>query len=206
MTYNYVMLSSASNISKFILDVVEITFVGVTVFALTYLFIGQPLQISGESMHPTLVDGEQIVAEKISGRINRGDIVVFAHADNPQTLIIKRVVALSGESFKITSNKVHVNGTELPEPYASTETQAKSYFQNDLEYIVPQNSYVVLGDNRGSSVDSRDWGYLEKSAIVGKSFVVYFPLTRVRISDTNFGVQGLFGAGKNLVGKLFSSI
>ena len=200
------MLSSASNISKFILDVVEITFVGVAVFALTYLFIGQPLQISGDSMHPTLRDGEQIVAEKISGGINRGDIVVFAHPDNPQTLIIKRVVGLSGESFKIGGGKVHVNGIELTETYTSNETQGKSYLQENMEYIVPQGAVVVLGDHRESSIDSRDWGYLEKSKIVGKSFVVYYPLTKVRISDTNIGIERIIDTSKKLLGKLFSSI
>ncbi len=200
------MLSSASNISKFILDVVEITFVGVAVFILTYLFIGQPLQISGDSMHPTLVDGEQIVAEKISGKIKRGDIVVFAHPENPQTLIIKRVIGLPGEGFKISANKVYIDNMQLDESYSSNLTQGKGYLQENVEYTVPHNAYVVLGDNRENSIDSRDWGYLEKSKIVGKSFVVYYPLTKVRISDTNVGVKGLVETGTKFFGKLFDSI
>jgi len=136
-------------------------------------------------MFPTYEDGQYLLTDKISyktGKPNRGDVVVFKAppaAMCPEGTgcdFIKRVIGLPGETVEVKNNQVWVNGTVLVEDYLpeGTPTQAGNYTSRGL-VKVPDNSYMVMGDNRNHSSDSRAWGPVDMNLIVGKVFFRYWP-------------------------------
>ena len=136
-------------------------------------FLFPVLMISGDSMEPGLNDGDLVLLVKTHS-LNTGDLVSFRW--NGKTLL-KRVVACPGDWVMIDSDgRVYVNGTLLQEPYVSEFRRGES----DLSYPyqVPDNSYFVMGDERGSSVDSRSSlvGCVNDDQIIGKSLVRIWPL------------------------------
>ena len=130
------------------------------------------LQIYGNSMTPTLKEGQIVVSLKGSD-LEQGDLVAFYVGNK---LLVKRVVAESGEWFDITEEGVvFVNGKELDEPYL----QEKAFGECDIElpYQVPESRYFLMGDHRTSSVDSRSSviGCIDKEQIVGKIVFCVWP-------------------------------
>lgn len=130
------------------------------------------LQIYGNSMTPTLKEGQIVVSLKGSN-LEQGDLVAFYVGNK---LLVKRVIAESGEWFDITEEGVvFVNGKELDEPYL----QEKAFGECDIElpYQVPESKYFLMGDHRTSSVDSRSSviGCIDKEQIVGKIVFCVWP-------------------------------
>ncbi|KKS21975.1 MAG: Signal peptidase I [candidate division WWE3 bacterium GW2011_GWA1_41_8] len=175
-----------SNFAKTIAEIVEVGIIGLVVIFFVYLFAGQPLRVTGDSMVPNFYDGEQIIAEKISiktGEIERGDIVIFKHPTYLDRLVIKRVVGLPNEKISLNGGRIYVDGRELIESYIpqNTSTKEGTVIMENSEYEVPQDGYILLGDNRENSTDSRNWGAIKRDLIVGKGFVIYYPLDKVRV-------------------------
>jgi signal peptidase I len=179
------------NIKNSIFDLVEMLIMCSLIISLVYIFVGQLLEVDGNSMYPTYLNGERLVAEKISLRykeISRGEVVVFQHPDIPEKhLLIKRVIALPGETFEMKNGLVYINGQKLEEPYlqSSTVTQEISggIYKEGVKYTLDNNSYVLLGDNRGQSTDSRYFGPVNKDKIIGRVVLVYHPLNRFRLLE-----------------------
>lgn len=179
------MKSISKNIKKSVQELFEAAVVGAFVLILVYIFAGQFLQVSGDSMNPTLLDKEQLLAEKLSIKyqnLKRAQIIVFYSIDQPNKLVVKRVIGLPGETFSIKGGIVYINNAPLDEPYIdkSQVTDGKTEIVENKDYLIPSDSYIVLGDNRKNSVDSRDWGTLKKERVVGKVLVVYSPIKRFR--------------------------
>lgn len=165
---------------KNLIDLFELIIIGGAIFAFTYIFAGQLLRVTGDSMLPNFHDGEQIVAEKVTVKfenLKRDDVVIFQHPSNPDRLVIKRVIGLPGETIKLQNGDVLIDGQILKEPYlaAESKTLVGNYIKDNTTYTVPADSYIFMGDNRLNSSDSRDWGPINKSLIVGKAFLVYYP-------------------------------
>ena len=174
---------SSANI---LLDFFEILFIVVAVFVVVYVFVGQLLEVTGESMLPNFEDKEQIIAEKISVKfrdLERGEIVIFRHPEQRDKLLIKRVVGLSGESFKLDEGYVYINGEKLGEDYIKEKavTGSGSVIKENVEYKIASDSYIFLGDNREKSTDSRDWGAVSKDLIIGRGVLVYYPVEKIRL-------------------------
>ncbi|MFH1648915.1 MAG: signal peptidase I [Patescibacteria group bacterium] len=174
---------SSANI---LVDFFEITFIAVTVFVVVYVFVGQLLEVTGESMLPNFEDKEQIIAEKISVKfsdLERGEVVIFRHPEQRDKLIIKRVIGLPGETIKLDSGYVYINGEKLSEDYVKEKdtTSSGQVIKEGTEYEIAENSYIFLGDNREKSTDSRDWGAVSKDLIVGRGVLVYYPVEKFRI-------------------------
>jgi signal peptidase I len=181
-----------SKIFSFFLDLIEVTFIGVAVFVVVYLFIGQPLEITGTSMEPTLDNGEMIIAEKMTSRLDkleRGDIVVFKQPENPNIFVIKRIVGLPGESITLTKQAVFVNGSELQEDYVKTHQILPTEQEEIIE--VPADSYFLMGDNRANSTDSRKWGPITQENIVGKAVLVFSPISKARVIESDLSLQNI---------------
>lgn len=160
-----------TNWMRFLLDVVE------TVVLAVVLFIGinavsARVRVDGQSMRPTLEDGEFLLVNKtvyFFGDVSRGDIVVFHFPLNPEEELIKRVIGLPGDSVAVRDSQVFVNGQMLNEPYIA---QAPLY---SGEWVVTEGHLFVLGDNRNNSNDSKDWGLLPMENVVGKAVLIYWP-------------------------------
>jgi len=129
-------------------------------------------QVRGSSMEPTLHDGQYLVVSKLTYWLHppeRGDIIVFHPPDNPVEDYIKRIAGLPGEQVEIRSGEVWVDGMRLEEPYiANPGSYSGSWNPGDGQYF-------VLGDNRGNSSDSHNWGVLPEENIVGKAWLCYWP-------------------------------
>ncbi len=177
-----------SKVAESLMDILEILLIGITVFTLVYLFVGQLLEVSGESMTPTFQDKEQIIAEKISlsfKPLKHGEIVIFKHPETPEKLLIKRVIALSGDKIMLENGKIVLNGTVLFEPYLEKDmkTEGGKAIEENKEYTVPGMSYVLMGDNRLESSDSRVFGAVKENMIIGRTLLVYSPLKNFRIIE-----------------------
>ena len=132
------------------------------------------LQVSGDSMNPTLQDKDVIVLVK-SGSLKTGDLCGFYWLNK---LLLKRVIGLPGDIISLDENGVvTVNGTVLDEPYV--DELALGECDIKFPYQVPENRYFVLGDHRATSIDSRSSviGCVEKNQIVGKVFIRVWPLS-----------------------------
>ena len=135
-------------------------------------------------MNPTLHVGDRILVDKLSvrfGTINIGDIIVFrappsehCHDGNTPDLV-KRVIGLPGDVMTSQGNNVYVNGRKLNEPWTYFHVLSPSIGK----MTVPANNYFVMGDNRANSCDSRYWGTVPRSDIIGKVFFRIWPLKRV---------------------------
>lgn len=152
------------------------------VFAVVLIvFLYQPVKVEGTSMMPALTDQERIFINKFtyklgSGKIDRGDTVVFLYPEDRTKSYIKRVIGLPGDRIRIQEGRVFVNNAEIPEPYVPAEYRDR---MSRAEQLVPEEQYFVLGDHRSSSNDSRAWGFVPKKLIYGKAVFVYWPLDKM---------------------------
>ena len=141
-------------------------------------------------MFPTFKDKEQIIAEKASLEfkpIERGEIIIFKSPREPSRLLIKRVVGLPGENIMIKDGKVLINGEILSEDYLinAVKTEDGNSLREGVEYKIVDDSYVLLGDNRAKSNDSRDYGAVKRELLVGRGLFVYYPLSSMRLIRSN---------------------
>ncbi len=175
-----------SGLLSFLTDILETSLFAIAIFVVVYAFLIQPHRVRGDSMDPTLLDGQLLLTDKLSYRLEtpqRGDIVVFKYPDAPQYEYIKRIIGLPGEMLEIKDSNLviysqdHPNGLVLREPYlpSTTLTMGNKAILGNSKVSIPPDKYVVLGDNRGQSSDSRTWGFVPKKNIVGKAWVVYWP-------------------------------
>lgn len=174
-------------LSSAFLDIVEIVVVALSIFLVVYLFFMQPHQVNGQSMEPTMMSGEYVLTDKVSyqtGMPRRGDVVVF-HAPEAAGCaagtgcdFIKRVMALPGDTIMIKDESIYVNGEQVQEPYLPPDftTPAGAFTRGEREILLGEDEYFMVGDNRSYSSDSRAWGPVSKSAIVGRAFFRYWPL------------------------------
>jgi signal peptidase I len=156
----------------------------------TFLF--QAFYIPSESMRPTLNVGDRVLVNKMSYRVhdvNRGDIVVFETPPRAEDAngkikdLVKRVVALPGETLETREGVVYINGRELEEPYLTDGVKTCAPNSNpgtcaNMEpFTVPSDDVFVMGDNRAASKDSRSFGAITEDSIVGRVFVRIWPVT-----------------------------
>lgn len=144
-------------------------------------FVAESRFIPSESMEPTLWPNDRIVVEKITYRWRspeRGDIVVFYTPPLLQTMgykadqaLIKRVIAIAGETVAVHDGHVWINDRPLEEPYI---TEPPSYTLPPM--TVPEGMLFVMGDNRNHSNDSHIWGFLPTQNIIGRAIACYWPL------------------------------
>jgi signal peptidase I len=146
-------------------------------------FVVQAFFVPSGSMLPTLQIGDRIVVVKFGYTIHRGDIVVFrrppADLGTTDADLVKRVIGMPGETISSRGNTVLINGQPLAEPWLPPLTGICSEAAEDIPTTkIPPGHYFVMGDCRGDSADSRSWGTLAGSLIVGKVFVIVWRFGR----------------------------
>ena len=176
-----IITTISKGIVHFFFDFLETIVVALSIFVVIYLFFVQPHEVKGSSMEPNFHNNEFILTDKISYRFQnpkRGDVIIFRSPNNPDVDYIKRIIALPGEKVKAKNGYIYVDETKLSEKYLNDLTFLfpTSKLQNDIDIIVPQDEYFVLGDNRPHSSDSREFGPISRSSIIGKAFIRYWPL------------------------------
>jgi signal peptidase I len=141
-------------------------------------------------MFPTLWVGDRLVVEKVSYWVRppqRGEIIVFhppAELDF-RGAFIKRVIGLPGDRIRIEDGTVYINHTPLPEPYLAEKPnyicpgECPGIETEESEFIVPEQAYFVMGDNRNNSQDSHFWGFLPKDNIIGRAILRFWPLNAI---------------------------
>ncbi|MBE7379937.1 MAG: signal peptidase I [Leptolyngbya sp. SIO1E4] len=146
-------------------------------------FVAEARYIPTGSMEPTLEINDRLVIEKVSYHFNppqRGDIVVFWPPERlfpegrRRDAFIKRTIGLPGETIEVTEGVVFVNGEPLEEDYIKAPPD---YTWGPEQ--VPENSYLVLGDNRNNSQDSHVWGFVPQEDIIGKAVARFWPPSRI---------------------------
>lgn len=151
-------------------------------------FIAEARYIPSGSMEPTLQINDHLMIEKVSYHLQkpeRGDIVVFNPTDalkqeNYHQAFIKRIIGLPGDTVEVKGGHVYINGKVITEDYIK---EVPKY--NYGPQIVPDDQYLVLGDNRNNSYDSHLWGFVPRENLIGKAFVRFWPLNRVGTIDND---------------------
>ena len=145
-------------------------------------FLVQPFYIPTESMHPTLMKNDRVLVNKLSYRmhdVNRGDIIVFSAPEGEATGgikdLIKRVIGLPGETVEGRDGHVYVDGRQLEEPYLPDGVLTTDFGPQEI----PAGAFWMMGDNRTQSRDSRFFGPIKESTIVGRAFVRLWPPSRL---------------------------
>lgn len=188
-------------IIDFVMDILEtIAFVG-SLFIVLYLFIMQPHQVKGASMENTFHSGDYILTSKIAYRFNqprRGDVIVFKSPKNPNIDYIKRIIGLPGDRVMIKNNEVYLNDQILKEDYIAAKTTLfdGGFMQEGVEITVPDNYLFVMGDNRPRSSDSREFGPVPMTDVIGKVFFRYFPPQATGWIDNPFQSKLIFSKKK----------
>ena len=169
---------------RFVRELLEIMTLTLLMF-LVLRFAVQNFRIDGPSMEPTLHNHEYILVDKAAYLFQapeRGDVIVFEYPFNPQLDYVKRIIAIPGDTVSVVGQRVAVDGVTLNEPYIN-KNDPSNPFPPINKRIVGPNEYFVMGDNRGDSSDSREWGFVPSQNIIGKAAFVYWPF-----SENNFGL------------------
>lgn len=144
-------------------------------------FVVQAFFIPSGSMRPTLEEGDRILVNKFVYRFTepkRQEIIVFRYPVEPGRKFIKRVIGVGGDRVEIVGGQVIVNGQHIEEKYTLTPG-----FSNYGPIVVPEDNYFVLGDNRNNSEDSRFWGFVPRENVIGRAFMIFWPVNRIQILD-----------------------
>lgn len=153
----------------------------VILFLVIIQYVFSVTKVVGSSMYPTLKDEELLILNKFKYRmsdVKRGDIISLKYADTKY--LIKRVIGLPGETIEIKDSKLYINNQIIEESYISSELKYKDFSLEELGYSkIPENMYLVLGDNRVNSLDSREIGLIKKEDINGKIALRFWPLNRI---------------------------
>jgi signal peptidase I len=168
--------------ARLLREVLEVGIMTMLLFILVHLVI-QNYYVNGPSMRPTLHTSEYILVDKaqyVFSRPQRGDVIVFEFPLDKSVDYVKRVIGVPGDTVSVQADgQVTVDGVAIKEPYV-----------NDLDnpyepntWVLKANQYFVLGDNRGDSSDSRDWGPVPAQDIIGKAILVYWPFNDVHVLE-----------------------
>jgi len=160
-------------------EIGQTALISLAIFFFVYVFLVQPHRVKGESMVPNFADGELLLTEKVSYYFHgpqRGDVIVFRAPGLRNVDFIKRVIGLPGETVEVKEGSVFINGNQLRENYIKSQTEG------NLNLVIGKDEYLVLGDNRGASSDSRSFGPIKKDSIRGRAWLVYWPIFKTASS------------------------
>ena len=181
------------NFFSFIKELVKIVVISLVIIIPVRQFLIQPFYVKGASMEPNFHDHEYLIVNEITYQFNdpqRGDIVVFRYPREPKEFYIKRVIGLPGEKVQIQDGSVFIyneknpNGIAVSEPYLAEGT--RTYGMNESDMVtLGEDEYYVMGDNRNSSKDSRSFGPVGRSFIIGKVLFRGWPFDKISVFKDN---------------------
>ena len=178
-----------SSWARGLLDWIVVFVIALVVFWVVRLLVVEPFTVPTGSMEPTIQIGDNLLAQKVTLRLGQevqpGDIVVFNNPDGTSDhgILVKRVIAMAGQTVDLRDGVVYVDGKPLDEPYAAGESlplpaQAPGVTVS-FPYTVPEGCVWLMGDNRENSADSRYFGAVPTENLIGVAFFRYWPLNRI---------------------------
>ncbi len=187
MSENRQRLSMALGaVGLFFLELIKIVaLAGVTIFLVRY-FLFKPFYVKGASMEPNFYEKEYLIIDELSYRFHdpvRGEVIVFRPPEDAEEFFLKRIIGLPGEHVKVAEGRViiyngnHPEGVVLDEAYLPDDLITGG----DVNKILGSNEYFVMGDNRPNSFDSRRFGAIHRSSIVGRAWVRGWPFDRLHL-------------------------
>ncbi|MBI5654788.1 signal peptidase I [Candidatus Uhrbacteria bacterium] len=169
-----------------LLELVQVLAISLAIIIPVRYFLVQPFYVKGASMEPSFFDHEYLIIDELSYRFTqpeRGDIVVFRYPADPKQFFIKRVIGLPGETVEVAGGQIKIYNDKNPNGVVLDETKYldQMYTAMTRTVTLKNNEYYVMGDNRVASLDSRIFGPVERSSIVGRVWLRGWPLDRWKL-------------------------
>jgi signal peptidase I len=180
----------------FVWEITKIVAISLAIILPVRYYLIQPFYVKGASMEPNFHDHQYLIIDEISYRFDapeRGHVIVFRYPGNPQEFYIKRIIGLPGEEVMIKDGRVTIFNEAYPDGWLLNEEylpDGLTTLGNSEEKIaVGPDEYFVLGDNRNSSSDSRNFGPINRSYITGKILFRGWPLEEITIFNNDYWPQ-----------------
>jgi signal peptidase I len=178
-----------------LLEIVETLVLTLIIFWVIQSFVAQPYKVQQQSMEHTLEPDQYVLVDKLTPHFDtykRGDIVVF---NPPQNWVqqdgqpyIKRIIGVGGDTIELKQGFVYLNGTKLIEPYVFKEPNGVTQPTEDIigagTWVIPDGELFLMGDHRGNSADSREFGPVDVKDVIGRAWLRYWPITTFTIIPT----------------------
>lgn len=172
------------SLGRFILDIIIMMAVLIGIYYLVFSFVLSNETVSGPSMQPTFENNDRLIAVR-HFMPERNDIVILKAPDEKNALYIKRIIGLPGDMVTSKNDKMYINGKEIKQPYLNNSYEKQAHANGELytnnftlRKRVPKGYYFVMGDHRDVSKDSRYFGFVKRSALVGEVKWRYWPLNQ----------------------------
>jgi len=183
------------SLGAFVVDVLETAIISLSIFIISFLLIFQLHEVNGQSMDgiDKFHDGQRLITDKITYRFRdpeRGEVIIFKFNRNDE--YIKRIIGLPGESIEIKEGQVYIYNSEHTDGFmldeseyldSSVITTGREFLKEGAKIDITEDHYVVMGDNRRESYDSRAWGFVAKESVVGRSIIRYWPPNEMGLID-----------------------
>ena len=185
-------MSILRKIYSFLLDTLQTFLMAAAVFLVIYIFLFRPFEVKGESMYPNFLDKEYVLTNLIGLRFGEpklGEVIVFKAPPDPEKDFIKRVIGTPGDTVMVKDGHVYLNGNLLDESAylkSDVKTYGGAFLKEDTSITVPPDNFFVMGDNRLYSSDSREWGFVNRNLIIGRSFLVYWPINDIKVVNNPY--------------------
>ncbi|OGI65126.1 signal peptidase I [Candidatus Nomurabacteria bacterium RIFCSPLOWO2_01_FULL_39_18] len=166
-------------------ELVRFALLALLIVAPIRVLVAEPFVVSGASMVPTFLDGDYLVVDKLSYKLNdpeRYDVIIFKYPNDTTKFFIKRIIGLPNETVDIKgsvitiTNALHKDGFKIDQPFVKNTAN-----NNNTHYEIKSGEYFVMGDNRSASSDSRYWGGVKRELISGKALLRLLPIKNIGV-------------------------
>ncbi len=180
--------SSQKAVLSFIFELIQVMAISLAIIIPVRYFLIQPFYVKGASMEPNFFDHEYLIIDELSYRFrppSRGEIVVFRYPNDPKQFFIKRIIALPGETVEVAGGQVKIYNDKNPNGVVLDETKYldQDYTATTRTVTLKNDEFFIMGDNRISSLDSRYFGPIKQTAIVGRVWLRGWPFDRWKIFE-----------------------
>lgn len=184
-------LSFGKNLLVFVWEIFKVVIISLAIIIPVRYFLIKPFYVNGASMEPNFYNHEYLIIDEISyrfGKPTRGNVVVFRYPFDHSQYFIKRIIGLPGETIKIKEGEIYIYNQDQLEGAALNENYLLPAMKTlgDVEVVLKQDEYYVLGDNRTASLDSRAFGVVKRQDIIGRTLLRGWPLDRVGLILNDF--------------------
>ncbi len=172
--------SSHRDSSNFWKELVKLVLLAVVIVVPFRLYIAQPFIVDGLSMYPTFDDKEYLIIDELTYHFDspvRGSVLIFKYPKDTSKYFIKRVIGLPGETISLTNGSVTITNKANPEGFTLEEPYIELTKSETADFVLDEDEYFVMGDNRAQSADSRMWGAVPTEDIVGRPILRFLPPT-----------------------------